>query len=277
MAGISDKALKTNYAENKYRYNGGNELQNQEFSDGSGLELYESTYRLYDPQLGRFGQVDPLAFLTSEWSSYAFALNNPILRNDPTGLKDSIPVLAPAVVTAKLPLKGGEYNGQNFDNIKETGDLFFNLHKKLITPNTAVDDLKKEIESTKKAEELLKTIGELGGGSVGLKSIKELKEILQKLLTGKLTISPATLLAAQVYLEGMKTGALAEDLQKVVDTYIGIHSSANNPNPSPANGIYVITTNLSVQNAGFGLSNVITTSSYYDVSTKQFLGEITTH
>jgi RHS repeat-associated protein len=235
MAGISDKALKSQYAQNKYRYNGGNELQNQEFSDGSGLELYESTYRLYDPQLGRFGQVDPLAFLTSEWSSYAFALNNPILRNDPTGLKDSIPVLAPAVVTAKLPLKGGEYNGQNFDNIKETGDLFFNLHKKLITPNTAVDDLKKEIESTKKAEELLKTIGELGGGSVGLKSIKELKEILQKLLTGKLTISPATLLAAQVYLEGMKTGALAEDLQKVVDTYIGIHSSANNPNPSPAN------------------------------------------
>jgi len=35
MAGISDKALKPNYTENKYRYNGGTELQNKEFIDGS--------------------------------------------------------------------------------------------------------------------------------------------------------------------------------------------------------------------------------------------------
>lgn len=35
MAGISDKALKSNYSENNYNYNKGNELQSKEFSDGS--------------------------------------------------------------------------------------------------------------------------------------------------------------------------------------------------------------------------------------------------
>jgi hypothetical protein len=54
MAGISDKALKSQYAENKYRSNRGTELQNKEFLDESGLELYLTDHRLNDPQLGKF-------------------------------------------------------------------------------------------------------------------------------------------------------------------------------------------------------------------------------
>ena len=47
MAGISDKALKSQYAQNKYRFNG-KELENQEFSDGSGLEQYDFGKRFYE-------------------------------------------------------------------------------------------------------------------------------------------------------------------------------------------------------------------------------------
>ncbi len=97
MAGISSKAAGSFM--NRYKFNGGNELQSGEFSDGSGLELYDAIHRLYDPQLGRFGQIDKLSELSIDFTPYGFARNNPIWMNDPLGLKeDTVAGTSPEVI-----------------------------------------------------------------------------------------------------------------------------------------------------------------------------------
>jgi RHS repeat-associated protein len=106
MAGISDKTLKTNYAENKYRYNG-KELQHQEFSDGSGLEEYDYGARFQDPQLGRFFTQDRFADKYYRLTPYQYGGNNPLSIIDENG--DS------------LVVNGSPSATQTFQQIANTG------------------------------------------------------------------------------------------------------------------------------------------------------------
>jgi RHS repeat-associated protein len=101
MAGISSKAA--GKIENRFKFNDGTELENKEFSDGSGLELYATEFRSYDPQIGRFHQLDPLADIFDNYSPYVFANNNPILLNDPLGLAADTTTLREVVLDGGPP------------------------------------------------------------------------------------------------------------------------------------------------------------------------------
>lgn len=118
MAGLSDKALKPQYRENKHRFNDGAELQNKEFSDGSGLELYQTEFRMLDPQIGRFCHMDPLADVYNFVSPYQYALNNPVYYNDPSGANTE-----DEVVEAANNLLNSE-NGGEWDKGSNGGSVY---------------------------------------------------------------------------------------------------------------------------------------------------------
>ena len=76
MAGLS---YVSDAPTNKYKYNV------KELQDDYNLNLYDYGARFYDPQIGRFTSVDPLAELFALQSPYVYAANNPILFIDKNG------------------------------------------------------------------------------------------------------------------------------------------------------------------------------------------------
>ncbi|MEN2403179.1 RHS repeat-associated core domain-containing protein, partial [Flavobacterium sp. MC2016-06] len=74
-----------NGVDNKYKYNG-KELQDESIG-GIQLNLYDYGARNYDPALGRWMNIDPLATKYVNISPYVYVANTPVNAFDPDGKK----------------------------------------------------------------------------------------------------------------------------------------------------------------------------------------------
>nr|WP_084626005.1 RHS repeat-associated core domain-containing protein [Flavobacterium soli] len=74
---VEEAVERSNY---QYKYNG------KEFQDELVLGWYDYQARNYDPALGRWMNIDPLAEVSRKWSPYVYCYNNPMIFVDPDGM-----------------------------------------------------------------------------------------------------------------------------------------------------------------------------------------------
>jgi len=104
----------------KYKYNG------KEYQDELGLNQYDYGARNYDPALGRWMNIDPLASKYESFSTYNYCLNNPVFFVDPDGKRIIVGNIDDQKKVLELfnkTLGGNYYEFDENNNLKFTGNL----------------------------------------------------------------------------------------------------------------------------------------------------------
>ncbi|MCA2776071.1 MAG: hypothetical protein IM474_12620 [Microcystis sp. M135S2] len=261
MSGISSKAMNFGSPENKKGYNG-NEIQNKEFSDGSGLDLYDFNARNYDQQIGRFILIDPESEEADQesWSPFHFGYNNPIRYGDPDG---RIPI--PLIVIGVKFFVGAavEYGSQVYDNYKEgkrggdmwkpqgVGKIFLNGATSTVDPSGGLG--KKIVIGT--ATNVLESVG---GQYIDKKKVtlgQTVKDVIVSTIAGNAKV------------DGSKT---VSSLEKKADKLERVAKNS----PSARNGVQAAearnaANNANIRNEAAGTVTSETTESTINTKTKK--------
>jgi RHS repeat-associated protein len=123
-----------NTVPNQFNFNG------KEEQDELNLGWLDYGFRMYMPDLGRWGVIDPLSEIYNQWSPYNYALNNPIRLIDPNGM-------AVTETDSSYVLTGDD--ARNFWHVAtrpkthevKKGDTFYGIANRGFHNTFTVDDL----------------------------------------------------------------------------------------------------------------------------------------
>jgi RHS repeat-associated protein len=150
---------------NNYKYNG-KELQNE-----LSLGWLDYGARFYDPVIGRWHSVDPMAEKDRRWSPYSYGFNDPLRFDDPDGMWPGQGFLTDFYNSAKSSYTGffkSAYNTvTNLDklSLKDVGNMALNSHPLAI----AYNNVKTEVKAVKAiVQGDGKTLGTIAGNTAAV-------------------------------------------------------------------------------------------------------------